>query len=357
LCYQHVNESAERNHRETQCSYGSYVGRTQNGEPCKRCIKQGGLCWQHVGQIPPSFGDCSNRTSSSTKQSTRDSANFDKDPYRHQTERGDCNSTRKSKPKGTTSDSQYPSKPSSSSNFHSSSHYNTGTWHSGASTTRSSPPFHDWTGASSSDYSGRFGGGSSSSPQSSGPYGTRFSSGNTNRACPTGHPSFFGNPNNTKQGTDPFAKSHHSKRRNNSSGQRPSSSDSKSNTYTSANGYKFSSQQNNGGFRSAPNGTRATGGAYTRSSTSSSSRDRDDTSSSSQNNNNTRSTPKHSTTPTQNKHFAVLGVDGNNPSYSEVRNAWRKLVLQFHPDKNPGSEVKFCEVQEAWEAVRHILKK
>lgn len=49
-------------------------------------------------------------------------------------------------------------------------------------------------------------------------------------------------------------------------------------------------------------------------------------------------------------YYSILGVD-KNASDKEIKSAYRKLSLQFHPDRNPGNkeaEEKFKEVAEAY---------
>ena len=50
---------------------------------------------------------------------------------------------------------------------------------------------------------------------------------------------------------------------------------------------------------------------------------------------------------------SYLGVD-RNASESDVKRAYRKLAVQYHPDKNPGNsqaEERFKEINEAYEVL------
>jgi DnaJ-class molecular chaperone len=52
--------------------------------------------------------------------------------------------------------------------------------------------------------------------------------------------------------------------------------------------------------------------------------------------------------------YQVLGVN-RDASDSEIKKAYRKLAIQFHPDKNPGNkeaEEKFKEISAAFDILK-----
>jgi molecular chaperone DnaJ len=58
-------------------------------------------------------------------------------------------------------------------------------------------------------------------------------------------------------------------------------------------------------------------------------------------------------------YYEVLGV-GHSADNSEIKTAYRKLALKFHPDRNPGNkeaEEKFKEAAEAYEVLRDPQKR
>ena len=58
-------------------------------------------------------------------------------------------------------------------------------------------------------------------------------------------------------------------------------------------------------------------------------------------------------------YYEVLGV-GKSSSADEIKKAYRKVAMQFHPDRNPGdkaAEEKFKEAAEAYEVLSDADKK
>jgi curved DNA-binding protein CbpA len=54
-------------------------------------------------------------------------------------------------------------------------------------------------------------------------------------------------------------------------------------------------------------------------------------------------------------YYEVLGVAPKS-SQDEIKTAYRRLALQFHPDKNKDAEAKprFLQIQEAWEVLSDV---
>ena len=52
-------------------------------------------------------------------------------------------------------------------------------------------------------------------------------------------------------------------------------------------------------------------------------------------------------------YYEVLGV-GKEASADEIKKAYRKLALKYHPDRNPGDKEAEEKFKEAAEALSHI---
>jgi len=55
-------------------------------------------------------------------------------------------------------------------------------------------------------------------------------------------------------------------------------------------------------------------------------------------------------------YYKILGVDKNS-SKEEIKKAFRKKAHEYHPDKKSGDEVKFKEINEAYQTLGNEEKK
>ena len=63
--------------------------------------------------------------------------------------------------------------------------------------------------------------------------------------------------------------------------------------------------------------------------------------------------------PTQRDYYEILGVDRNAPE-DQIKLAYRKLAMKYHPDRNPGdkeAEERFKEASEAYEVLHDGQKR
>lgn len=59
---------------------------------------------------------------------------------------------------------------------------------------------------------------------------------------------------------------------------------------------------------------------------------------------------------TKRDYYEILGV-GKSASADEIKKAFRRLAVQYHPDKDGGNEEKFKEINEAYEVLKDTEKR
>jgi DnaJ-class molecular chaperone len=57
-----------------------------------------------------------------------------------------------------------------------------------------------------------------------------------------------------------------------------------------------------------------------------------------------------------NNYYETLGVS-KDATQDEIKKAYRKLVIQYHPDKNPEGGEKFKEIASAYEVIGNDTKR
>src|SRR3989344_9189477 len=55
-------------------------------------------------------------------------------------------------------------------------------------------------------------------------------------------------------------------------------------------------------------------------------------------------------------YYSILGVE-KNASEEEIKKAYRKLAHKYHPDKSGGDDVKFKEINEAYQVLGNKEKR
>ena len=56
------------------------------------------------------------------------------------------------------------------------------------------------------------------------------------------------------------------------------------------------------------------------------------------------------------EYYSILGID-NKSSQEDIKKAYKKLAMKYHPDRNSGDDVQFKKIQEAYDTLGDPIKK
>jgi molecular chaperone DnaJ len=56
------------------------------------------------------------------------------------------------------------------------------------------------------------------------------------------------------------------------------------------------------------------------------------------------------------EYYSILGID-NKSSQEDIKKAYKKLAMKYHPDRNNGDDVQFKKIQEAYDTLGDPIKK
>jgi curved DNA-binding protein len=56
------------------------------------------------------------------------------------------------------------------------------------------------------------------------------------------------------------------------------------------------------------------------------------------------------------EYYSILGID-NKSSQEDIKKAYKKLAMKYHPDRNSGDDVQFKKIQEAYDTLGDPIKR